>query len=598
MSMVTVRPQPGACSVASGTLVGGSDVGSILSGGSGPTAHVTGCTTGGGLGTQTNFVVTFQTAPIPVGSQIYQYALRVRHDWKTVLLNNNPLPPFNYAAPAQTTIEQPSIFYLPYLFFRFLSFASLPGAGSYNALIGNWLEKGSQSMAQQDIITVHNPTDLDISITIATFIVSPDQITTNNLYEVFLDVYYDAPPTVAISAPVGVVANATPAITFTPTDPEGGGIDAYQIRVYSDSAYTGSLFDPSTSNNYEWDSGRVAVGLTSGLPFTTYVGGNGLQNNRNYRMFIRAADVSSGGRLGQWSQIDFSTSFATPGTPGNVSVLPDNTNARYVIKFVGTGGAVSTDSFDIQRSDDGGTTWGFIRNGQQSSVAGVASRFYSPTPATIQCATTFGVPRITYNGTADVKAVMQTIRAKTTVNSPVAPVETLAVDIESVPLVPAQYRVRAIHQYVAGFSYSTSAWVTVTPTQMISPQWRLKDPLTGSNISVEVIPPFSFNRREGVSVYDGVGRTTSFYMSDGVKGDEGNVKFRTRTQAAYNALLAMLDTGNILILEDWTYGRRWYAKFEDGGNIVTVTSAPDGGSATLLRHLHEQAYSFREMAAP
>jgi len=415
-------------------------------------------------------------------------------------------------------------------------------------------------------------------------------ITNNELYEAYLDIVYNAPPVTTVTGPNGTAVTATPQITWTAIDPEGDAFERYQVKIFSDTTYLDPSFSPDTSVP-AWDSGTVFSAAQS--VFT----GSALFNLSNYRAYVRTGSVNSYGNWGSWAYSSFSTNYPSPGTTGTNSAIPDPINACYVVKFKASGGAVSSDYFELQRSDDGGVTWAYVRNGSFISVTGGPVLITSPAPSIVAGVGKTNPVKVVTG--VNMMANPSTIKAVGTVMAPVVNLESLYYDYETIPLVPVLYRARATHIIGPGQTTSSS-WTTIVPTALlVASKWRLKDPtIPAMNLAIEVIPPFTFSRREPQGNFDGMGRYTGIWTSDGQKGIEGSIKIRTRTLTDYNSLWVLVGSGRALLLEDWSFGRRWYVKFGDTGTYTTIMSSPDAGSTAPVRHLHEVGYTIREVSAP
>lgn len=406
-----------------------------------------------------------------------------------------------------------------------------PAAGVITTIVGpKWSVKTEDVTGPYKYFDMAN---LDIGII-------PKANSDLRVYEVYLDVAYNDPPTIAVTAPSGVVtATATPTVTWTYFDFEGDSQERYWIKVFDSVTYGGGSFNPETSKA-SWDSGQVY-----NSDARSKVIGTGLANLTNYRVYMKGSDAGSNGRWSPWVYQSFNTNFAPAPIPTAASATADAANARYNITYT-PGASPATDWFDIERSDDAGTTWHGIRGGYNLTNIGTA-----------------------------------TIR-----------------DYEYIPLVTPQYRVRAV-RLVSG-APMPSAWVVlIPPSALISKTWWLKDPLDPTkNCPIEVIPPFTFQRREPQALYDALGRSDSIFTTDGFKGTQGSVKIRTRTLALYNQLWSVVGQACALYLEDWSMGRSWYVKMGETGDYSTVMSAPDIGSVNPVRHLHEATYAIRQVGQP
>lgn len=562
-SVATSRPITGGAILTSGSLSGGASVGAILNGSAGGTAFVQMTKAADGV-TQTSLWWKWGACTIPVGSTIYQYVIRLRWKLLGTFVPNNGQASFNLSIRDNSSSLPPAMPVWP-------NFKPQPSGNTFNGpptgplppidvagtsnltytpasiifIAPNGLEvdyflsdPNSSVAVSPTAIGTHTP---NITCWLLAEFWPGANVTNDELYEAYMDVYYVPPPITTITAPSGAVTVGNPLVTWSATTGTTS-IQGYQMLVYTDTVYTGGGFDPLGS------AGQAvynSLGVYNSLPNNSINLPVTLLNTVNYRVYIRTIQVGTT-VWGPFTFSSFNTAFSLPGTPTAVSATPNAANARYSIAATGAAGTVTSDYFEVQRSDDAGVTWADIRNGN-GILAG---------------------------------------------SFPV-------LDYESVPMVTPQYRVRSVHSYPLS-QVTYSPWVTVAaPAALVAVGWRLKNPLVpAQNMTIEMVPPFSFTRREPQAKFDAVGRYSSIYISDGQKGIEGTVKIRTRTLADYNSLWTLVGAGNALILEDWSFGRRWYVKFGDSGTYTTVTSAPDAGSTLPLRHLHEASYTIREVAAP
>lgn len=360
---------------------------------------------------------------------------------------------------------------------------------------------------------------------------------TGNWYEGYLDVAYNQAPVATPTAPSGAVTTTSqPTVTWTYSDPEADAQERYRVKVFTAAQYGAGGFDPETSTP-TWDSGEVFSAATSAQT-------GPLANSTTFRAYVKVADAGSSGRYGAWSFVGFNIAVTAPPQPTLIATV-DNTLAR--VSLAATHGSFgSAQTFVIERSVDGGTTWTTVRGANGIPPSGGSS-------VTIY-------------------------------------------DYEITRGVSTQYRV-STRATVGGFLLSSpySTTQTVTPAQT---GWWLKDPLSpGLNHQPEVIPPFDFKRKNPSRTYDPLGRTTSVVVSDGVKGIAGTLNVRSQTKARYDKLEAILATGRTLFLED-VLGRTWYVDVSDDFSWSWVKAQPATGETTPLRHLHEVSLPFVEVGRP
>ena len=177
--------------------------------------------------------------------------------------------------------------------------------------------------------------------------------TTLRLYELFLDVYYVAVPTVDATGPTGTLTETNrPTITWNTTfdeDGQGVGPSDFQVRVFTDAVYGGGGFDAATSTAV-WETDRAAspTGISGSVRVLSSLA------NDTYRAYVRAKDSISG--WGSWDYAEFTVSVTPPDAPA-ISLSSDATHGRVEIAVTPDNSPVATDGIVVERSRDGGTTW-------------------------------------------------------------------------------------------------------------------------------------------------------------------------------------------------------------------------------------------------
>jgi len=167
-----------------------------------------------------------------------------------------------------------------------------------------------------------------------------------------------------------------PTVSWTYTDPEGDIQERYRVKIFSAAQYNAPGFLPwgSTSatgvstpaSASTWDSGEVLSAATSAVV------GVDLTNGVTYRAYVAVADAGSGGRynvspdyatasLQTYQQ--FTMALTPPPNPTLIAA-PDTANARVVLTITAGAGNPTTEYFIVERSDDGGMTWVYVRGGK------------------------------------------------------------------------------------------------------------------------------------------------------------------------------------------------------------------------------------------
>jgi hypothetical protein len=197
-----------------------------------------------------------------------------------------------------------------------------------------------------------------------------------SIYKVSIIVTYYLPPTATPTAPTGTVTTtAVPQAAWTYSDPEGGSEASAQVAFFTQAQYQAPGFDAASSPATE----RVTVG--AGV--TTYTP-TVLQMNGVWRVYTRATSALSG-LTGSWAHSQYTISLAAPPAP-LLAVGADLANGRTRLTVTPTGGDVPT-NYTVQRSDDGGVTWRFVRGLNLAPVlvgggANVAYDYECPRSAT------------------------------------------------------------------------------------------------------------------------------------------------------------------------------------------------------------------------
>jgi hypothetical protein len=194
-----------------------------------------------------------------------------------------------------------------------------------------------------------------------------------SFYEASLLVTTATLPTVSItsidgdsSAPYTVTTTSQPTIVWSYTQAESLVQQLYRLKVY-----TAPQADPDNGNAAQlfYDSGTTSSSANSATIAN-------LQNGVSYYAYVKAAAIQTT-RIGigtslpadegwsTWASLTFSVALTSPTAP-RLTASWDTVTQRTTI--TATGAAVTApmtaQTFDIQRSDDGGTTWVYVRGAQ------------------------------------------------------------------------------------------------------------------------------------------------------------------------------------------------------------------------------------------
>jgi hypothetical protein len=179
---------------------------------------------------------------------------------------------------------------------------------------------------------------------------------TTRVHELYLDVTYVEKPDVTVDLPTGSVTDTNlPVVEWSPDiDPDGGPQTRYWVKIFTDAQYGAGGFDPQTStpliNTGSTASADTSWQVTQVLP------------NDTYRAYVILAQTVNGAlHWGSWQFSEFTVNVALPGAP-SLTATADNSSGRIALAITDNAAAsTSTDGFEVQRSVDGGTTWGPVR---------------------------------------------------------------------------------------------------------------------------------------------------------------------------------------------------------------------------------------------
>lgn len=303
-------------------------------------------------------------------------------------------------------------------------------------------------------------------------------------YDAYLTLVYATQPVTAVLTPTGVQALSSVAISWTHTPGSDGGAQTrYQARIFSAAEYGVSGFTPGSSPA-TWDSGEVASSA-----FSTTSGA--LANSTTYRCYIRTAQTINGSpHWAEWAFSSFTTSFTTANIT-SVTVTGDSTLARHRITIARDTGTANWLTFDLQRSDDAGTTWVAVRGATGATPPGDVWIGYD------------------YEGTNGVAAI---------------------------------YRARANTATITG------PWTTSTGATWTSTDHWLKDLRSpGNNVTVEIstMP----QRQYGIEqvVYRVLGRADPVVVSDVRQYHTASITFEVYSAAEADNLRDLLSSGTVLL---------------------------------------------------
>lgn len=346
------------------------------------------------------------------------------------------------------------------------------------------------------------------------------------IYELYVDVQTTSRPTVTVDAPTGTITTtAKPDISWTFADTDGEAQSYYEIKVFSSAQYGVTGFDPSLST-YTWTSGQVASSDASAQTGTYLSSGS-------WRAYVRVAKTVNGAAFfSEWAYSAFTLTLTPPTTPtltlsysstfGNVTATIDG---AYSASF-------SYQRMDLQRSDDGGSTWAFVRNG--SSIT----------------------PDGSFNA--------------------------VVVDYEAKRGTTANYRCRAVG--FVGDNVIASAWSSASTVSITNDgKWWLKA-MSASALNVggvRVLTGLDMQQEEELAVFRPIGRTRAVVVSGSLGGKDGSYSIVSIGDAEWASVYGLISHQGTLLVQA-PDGTQKYIR------IINRTWSETGGVGALRREARVQ----------
>ena len=314
------------------------------------------------------------------------------------------------------------------------------------------------------------------------------------VYELFIDTTYVVKPVTNVTAPTGTVTDTnTPTVQWSNTlDSDGGAQTTRETRIFSSAQYGAGGFAPGTSTATA-ESGVVADSATSWACPTALA-------NATYRAYTRVAQTVDGTTF--WSDWDYE-GFVVNVTPPNapsITLTAEDDDGRIKVDLDDASSGPSTDLFEIEKSDDGGTTWKAMR---------LLTEDERVTPS---------------GGLATVY------------------------DYEAANGVATYYRARALHNYSG--QYAASSWAPANASWS-STDWWIKSPTKPSlNLAVVVYGLGSITKTPRQGVFKIPGRRLPVIAEDVVRdGPTGTITLGLDTVEEREALDELLDSCDTLLLQ-------------------------------------------------
>jgi hypothetical protein len=344
--------------------------------------------------------------------------------------------------------------------------------------------------------------------------------TTGRVHELYLDVLYNEAP-VATPGANFTAGTSRPSVTWTYSDPEGDAQERYRVKIFDATTASAGGFNPATSTAAVADSGEVYSSATS------WACNVDLTSGVVYRAFIFVADAGSSGRYNIVSSATYQqiTVTLTPPNAPTIVATADNVNGRIQLALSATNNLnpATTYRFDVERSDDGGTTWSVLTR-----------LFLTSLTATNYQAQDFA-----------------------TTASP-----TLTIyDYEAKRVITTRYRAR-VKAFKSGNNLVSAYSSTVTATLTAATTWLLKS-LTDAtkniavNVHTETVTTQSDERQ---SVLYPLGRPKPVVLSDVVGGERFDVELAFLDEASFAAFEVLRARRETMLLQN-IYGDHQYVRF-------------------------------------
>jgi hypothetical protein len=380
------------------------------------------------------------------------------------------------------------------------------------------------------------------------------------IWELGLSIQTTTIPTTAIASIGGdtaasyAITMSRPLIDWTYTQTDNIAQTYWEVAIFS-----ASTADPTSDTNLLWranpdtrgittDGVTSYYGLATDRAITSIYPDIDLVNGTTPWIYIRTGfRYATGGRGGDtifystWVNSGATTVAFTPPTRPTLTATWDSTNQKVTLSAVGAAFATGTQTCDIQRSEDAGVTWEYVRGAEAVSI--------DASPYTLSVS-----------------------------------------DYESKRTGTVLYRARAVGVLTSGGSTVTGLWtssVSVTPTSD-SNHW-LKCPedstLNVGNLAIMANPDFEIE--EQTEVLRPLGRTDAIVVSGAIGGSDGSFELYV-TSAQWTAVKALLTTQATLL---------WQDSFNENRYIRIINRSWHKQGKTSLSHYFAKI-NFIEVSSP
>ena len=346
----------------------------------------------------------------------------------------------------------------------------------------------------------------------------------SSIYELFFDIETTTQPTLTVSAPTGTVtATDQPDVTWAYSDTDGSAQDYYEVRVFSSTQYSASDFDAAASTA-TWESGAVASDDNT----VTIL--EHLSDATTYRAYVRAAKIVSNVPFySEFAYSQFTVNTSPPSAPTLTATFSAvNNRVDVTVTAPSIAGSFDSQVLQVQRSDDGGTTWADVVGGSDlvpdGSLIGTLDDYAAPRGAT------------------------------------------------------ARYRARSIA--TLGDNLVASAWSSTATVSVTNDQtWWLKSVLDPSlnKGSLRVAHGFETKVEEQIGVFRPLGRRTAVTVSAGLQGEDGSYEIKAIGATEFDNVWALVTHEGVLLVQsplgDQKYIRITARSYSTQGKLANAQHA-------------------------
>jgi hypothetical protein len=180
-----------------------------------------------------------------------------------------------------------------------------------------------------------------------------------DLYDAWVEVDVNTPPTVTVSTPTGTVTSTTrPQVGFTFNDADSDNMIGYRYKIFSAAQYGAGGFDPATSTA-TYDSGPLTGSIIAGGTFTGTAPTADLVNGTTYKYYMLVQQDTDGTWSTTWTAGPaFTITITAPAQP-IVTATVDNANARISVTVQGNDNLLTKDQASVET---GVTGWAAVTN--------------------------------------------------------------------------------------------------------------------------------------------------------------------------------------------------------------------------------------------